>query len=236
VKASFEAQGFTCHAEFSLRKFDAGLPDIDLLVIAEEPTLGFTMFVCEVKCPLPALWGKDQLRAREKDSVSKAFRQVEAIGGFLRTDAGIEFIRSVVPSGGLQHFDGFVVVLKHLIVTSDNAGMFFSHETTPIVNIRTLQRILECSDGDILYVLHCIAEYNSWADQCFDAALLEVEVNGRRVEYEGVTPRKRLDFAQAIWRSGSERQQMIDDFVADGHHPFDCLVGREDVLVARPKS
>jgi hypothetical protein len=114
--------------------------------------------------------------------------------------------------------------------------MFFSHETTPIVNIRTLQRILECSDGDILYVLHCIAEYNSWADQCFDAALLEVEVNGRRVEYEGVTPRKRLDFAQAIWRSGSERQQMIDDFVADGHHPFDCLVGREDVLVARPKS
>lgn len=36
VKAGWEAQGFICHSEVSLRDFDASLPDVDLMVISVE--------------------------------------------------------------------------------------------------------------------------------------------------------------------------------------------------------
>jgi hypothetical protein len=51
------------------------------------------------------------------------------------------------------------------------------------------------------------------------------------VSYEGITPIALIDFPQNAWRSSPDRQQMIDDFVAGGYHPFDCLEGHE-VLVA----
>jgi hypothetical protein len=53
-----------------------------------------------------------------------------------------------------------VVVIKQLIITSDNAGMFFGDEQTPVINFRTLERLLERSDGDILHILTCIGTYN----------------------------------------------------------------------------
>ena len=49
IKAAWEAAGFNCRSDVSLRSFDPGLPDIDLLVISEEPTLGYVIFVCELK-------------------------------------------------------------------------------------------------------------------------------------------------------------------------------------------
>lgn len=60
----------------------ATLPDIDLLVISVEPTLGYVIFVCELKCPVPPRWAKDQLKVLNKDSVSQAFRQVEVLRRF----------------------------------------------------------------------------------------------------------------------------------------------------------
>ncbi|HQS16972.1 MAG: hypothetical protein B7Y08_21250 [Rhodospirillales bacterium 24-66-33] len=234
VKAAFEAQGFLCQSEISLRAIDPALPDIDLLVIVEEPTLGFVMLICEVKSPLPPQWAKDQLRALAKDNVSKAFRQTEAISTFLRKPEGIEFIRSVVPKGGLEHFDSFVTVLQQLIITSDNAGMFFGHEETPIINFRTLERLLQRADGDILHMRYCISHYNEWADECVTTAMATVEVDGLTVLHEGFTPTRLMDFPQTTWNSSSDRQRMIDDFVANGHHPFDCLVGREGVIIAPP--
>ena len=234
VKAAFEAQGFLCQSEISLRAIDPALPDIDLLVIVEEPTLGFVMLICEVKSPLPPQWAKDQLRALAKDNVSKAFRQTEAISNFLRKPEGIEFIRSVVPKGGLEHFDSFVTVLQQLIITSDNAGMFFGHEETPIINFRTLERLLQRADGDILHMRYCISHYNEWADECVTTAMATVEIDGLTVLHEGFTPTRLMDFPQTTCNSSSDRQKMIDDFVANGHHPFDCLVGREGVIIAPP--
>jgi hypothetical protein len=231
AKAAFEAQGFTCHSEVSLRAIDASLPDIDLLVIAEEPTLGFVLLVCEVKSPLPPRWAKDQLRALAPDNVSKAFRQAQAIGAFLRQPEGIEFIRSILPEGGLSHFDSFVTVIEQLIITSDNAGMFFGHEQTPIINFRTLERLLDRSDGDILHIRTCIRTYNEGADTHLKTVMATFKLGDLTVSYEGFTPTVLMDFPQNEWRSSPVRQQLIDEFVAGGHHPFDCLEGRE-VLVA----
>jgi hypothetical protein len=100
IKVAFEAQGFTCRSNLSVRAIDPKLPDIDLLVIAEEPTLGFVLLVCEVKSLLPPRWAKDQLRALAPDSVSKAFQQAGAINGFLQQPRGAEFIRSILPKTG----------------------------------------------------------------------------------------------------------------------------------------
>jgi hypothetical protein len=96
------------------------------LVISEEPTLGYVVFVCEIKSPVPPGWSKDYLRALNKDSVSKAFHQVKAISDFLGTEPGVMFLRQQLPAENPKHFDGFVVAVFTLIVTSSNAGMFFS--------------------------------------------------------------------------------------------------------------
>jgi hypothetical protein len=230
IKAAFEAQGFICRSELSLRAIDPKLPDIDLLVIAEEPTLGFVLLVCEVKSPLPPRSAKDQLRSLAPDSVSKAFRQVEAIAAFLRRPEGIDFIRSILPNGGIEHFDDFVTVIQQLIITSDNAGMFFGHEQTQIINFRTLERLLESSDGDILHIRTCIRAYNKAADDCMKPVMTSFEMGDLTVSYQGFTQTVLMDFPKNAWRGSPDRQQMIDDFLAGGHHPFDCLEGLEVVV------
>jgi hypothetical protein len=234
VEAAFEAQGFTCRSEVSLSAIDPKLPDIDLLVICEEPTLGFVLFVCEVKSPLPPRWAKDQLKVLARDSVSKAFQQVEALTKFMRQPEGIEFIRSILPNEGIEHFDDFVVVVKTLVITSDNAGMFFGQEETPVVNFRTLERLLERSDGDVHHILTCIRTYNEGADQNTQTAITTIKLGDLSVSFEGITPTAIMDFPQAKWRNTPERQQMIDAFVADGQHPFDCLEGH-NVIMAPPR-
>jgi hypothetical protein len=233
VRSAFEAQGFTCRSGLSLRSIDPKLPDIDLLVIAEEPTLGFVLLVCEVKCSLPPRWAKDQLRALGRDNVSKAFHQAKAIRAFLRLPEGIDFIRSILLESGIKHFDDFVTVIDQLIVTSDNAGMFFGSEQTHIVNFRTLERLLERSDGDILHIRTCIHTYNEGVDSFMKTEMTTFNIGDVTISYEAFTPTVLVDFPQNAWRSSPNRQQMIDDFVAGGHHPFDCLEGH-DVVVAPP--
>lgn len=223
VRAAWEAEGFVAHADVSLRSFDPALPDIDLLVISEEPTLGYVVFVCELKSPIPPRWAKDQLKALNNDSVSKAFRQAEAVRRFIRTDEGVAFLRAKLPPEGIPHFDGFIVVVDHLVITSDNAGMFFGQENTKIINFRTLERLLARSDGDMAFIQHVLATYNEKADKLVNKAMMEFKLAGRTVAYEGVADCPMLDFPQACWRNSPERQAMIDQFIADGAHPFDVL-------------
>jgi hypothetical protein len=171
-----------------------------------------------VKSPLPPRWAKDQLRALAPDNVSKAFRQAEAIGAFLHKPEGIDFIRSILPEGGLEHFDSFVTVIDQLIITSDNAGMFFGQEETQIINFRTLERLLERSDGDILHIRTCIRTYNEGADKYLKTVMATFELGDVTVSYEGFTPTALMDFPQNEWRSSPDRQRMIEDFVRPVPH------------------
>ncbi|WP_157138648.1 hypothetical protein [Asticcacaulis biprosthecium] len=220
---AWDAQGFIVRKNVSLREFDPSLPDIDLLVISEEPTLGYVMFVCELKSPVPPRWAKDQLRVLNKDGVSKAFQQAKTIEDFLGTEQGIAFLRSVLPQEGLPHFDGFITVINHLIVTSDNAGMFFGDEETPIMNFRTLERLLRRADGDIVLIQRVIDDYNEVADSLISTKMIEFEMGTIKVRYEVVGDCQPLDFPQQSWKNSAERQAMIDDFIASGGHPFDVL-------------
>ncbi|WP_141245321.1 hypothetical protein [Mesorhizobium sp. WSM4313] len=223
VKAAFEAAGFRCLTEISLSQFDPQLADIDLLVICEEPTLGYVLFVCELKGPIPPRWAKDQLKALRQDGVSKAFRQSEAIQKFLSTPAGIGAMKSWLPPDNPPLFESFVLVVEPLIVTSDNAGMFFGDEKTPIANFRTIERLLKASDGDTAFIQHVIHTYNKEVDKIINRVVAKTEFAGIVVEYEGVADSPIMRFPQQSWRNSEERQAMIDAFLADGAHPFDTV-------------
>ncbi|MBO9581010.1 MAG: hypothetical protein J7498_08975 [Sphingobium sp.] len=225
AKQAFEAQGFDCHANLSLRKIDPTLPDIDLLVISEEPTLGYALIVCEVKGPVPPIGAKDQLRAREPGNISKSFRQTEAIRAFIRTEEGRRFFASLLPKDGHPHFDKFVILFWQLIITSDNAGMFFSHEKTPIMSFRTLERLLHRSDGDMLHVLTGIQTYNQGVDSCLQTTMQTVEVEGLSISYEHMLVGDLLDFPENEWRSNGVREEIAQEFIAEGYHPLDTFSG-----------
>jgi hypothetical protein len=234
VKAAWEVEGFTCLNEVSLREFDPQLPDIDLLVISFEPTLGFVIYVCELKCPLPPCWAKDQLKVLNKDSVSKAFRQVEVLQRFLRTEMGLRFLLRVIPKESHPQFDGFVVLLDSLIITSDNSGMFFGAESIKVINFRTLERLLRRSDGDMALIQHVLATYAKHADETLTTTMVEFQLGPLRVAYEGVAKGPLLEFPQGRWRSSPDRNAMIDGFIAEGAHPFDVFKFRPpDVVVIR---
>jgi len=232
VKANWESQGFQCFSEISLAHIDQALPDIDLLVISREPTLGYVLYVCELKCPLPPRWAKDQLKVLNKDGVSKAFRQVEALKKFIRTEEGIKFIAKYVASGDHPHFDDFVVVIDHLIITSDNAGMFFAGEAVKVINFRTLERLLRRSDGDMALIQYVLSSYPEWADDAMKKVMVEFQVGDLTVAYEAVADGLLLEFPQGEWQSSPKRQEMIDDFIAEGGRPSDVLgVRMPDAMV-----
>jgi hypothetical protein len=142
IAAKFAAQGFHCLTEVKLDTFDPALPDIDLLVISEEATLGYVLLICELKSPIPTQWSKDQLRVLNQDSVSKGFKQLDRLSAFFSSSQGVEFIASRLPTTKLAHFSkGFLVVCKYLVITSQNAGMFFSDMSHTIIEYQTLDRI-----------------------------------------------------------------------------------------------
>jgi hypothetical protein len=220
-KTVFEEQGFT--ARTNVRLPLAHLPDIDLLVISEEPMLGYVVFVCEIKGPIPPGWSKDHLRALNKDNVSKAFHQVKAISEFLGTTAGIQFLRLKLPAENPKHFDGFIVAVFTLIITSSNAGMFFSDNDQAIVDFRTLERILRRSDGDVHYVIHMLRNFASEAAKALNVTIVERQVGKFLVRYEGVTIGSVLDFPQNKWRGTSLPADMLKDMMEAGGHPFDVF-------------
>lgn len=70
----------------------------------------------------------------------------------------------VLPKEGHLHLDGFMVVLDDLIITSDNAGMFFGTKTTKVINFRTLERLLRRPGGDMAPIQNLLAIYAEYAD------------------------------------------------------------------------
>jgi hypothetical protein len=199
------------------------LPNIDLLVISDEPTLGYVVFVCEVKSPVPPGWAKDYLRALNKDNVSKAFHQVKMVTDFLGTSSGVEFLRRQLPAEGPSHFDGFVVAIFALIVTSSNAGMFFADRNQAIIDFRTLERLLRRSDGDVQYIMNILRHFAAKVDETLKITTVKHPVGKLIVRYEAVTSGPLLDFPQNKWRSTDAPSTMLKEMLEVGGHPFDIF-------------
>jgi hypothetical protein len=223
MAVAFENAGFTSRTDLSLRRYGAELPDIDLLVISHEPTLGFVLLFCEVKAPIPSSWAKDQLRVLQADSIAKAFPQLQRIQAFLETGPGIEFVRSLLPPEGLSDFDEFAGLVRHLVITSHNAGAFFADRGTTVVDYKTLSRLLTHCDGDMLYVTSALAQLGDYADRCVSRIDVEVDVGDLHVTYEGIVLERLLKFEQARFRSAGIPEQMAADMLEHGVRPLDTL-------------
>jgi hypothetical protein len=216
VELMFSEQGFRCEREVNLAKFDSRLPDIDLLVVSEEPTLGYVVFLCELKSPIPPQWAKDHLRVLNEDSVLKAFQQLDLIAEFLRTERGARFLISKLSAEEVPTFaDGFVIALNSLVITSKNAGMFFGDRDHIVINYETLGRILKKCDGDVSYLLTCIGGINEWADALTKISSARLKVGEREVSYEGVEIGGLMEFRQNIYKSAGVDKQMLQQFIED---------------------
>lgn len=219
----FESVGFQCVTDVRLQRIDHRLPDVDLLVISEERTLGYVVFVCEVKSPLPPRWAKDQLRVLAPDSVAKAFAQLELLDELFASESGIALLRDLLPPGGLPDFDEFALLVNSLVITSDNTGAFFSDRDRRIIDFRTLTRLLRASDGDTLYVLQALGELAAWADSCLEIIPIEVDIGGLAVTYDGVTVKALLDFEQLAFRSADVPNELVKGMLETGDRPLDFL-------------
>lgn len=217
--------GFQVRTNVSLSKYDPSLPDIDLLVISEERTLGYAMLACEVKSSVPPVWAKDQLRALEADSIAKAFGQLTRIDTFLRSDDGVQFLMEQLPRSGLPDFDEFALVLWTVVATSDNAGTFFADRGT-IIDFRTLERLLNRCDGDILYVITVLKGFPEWADNSFERVMVDVQVGDVAVSFEAIEIKSLMDFSPNTFRSADAPEFMVRNMLERGDRPLDVFRSR----------
>jgi hypothetical protein len=222
---AFENAGFRARTNVSLSKYHSSLPDIDLLIVSEERTLGYAMLACEVKSPLPPVWAKDQLRALEADSIAKAFAQLTRIKAFLDSDEGVQFLAEQLPREGLPDFDEFALLVWPVVATSDNAGAFFADRGT-IIDFRSLERLLSRCDGDMLYVLNVLKGFPEWVDNSFERVMVEVQIGDIAVSYEVMSIKKLMDFRPNAFRSGGAPEEMVRDMLEAGDRPLDVFRNR----------
>lgn len=224
VCADFSSAGFYTKENISLTDLDPSAPDIDLLVVSREPTLGYVAFICEIKATLPAIWAKDHLRTLRKDSLPKAFDQMERIKRVLASDAGINFLLAQVRSCDPDPMPEFLIVLNFLIITPQNTGMFFGQnaDDVPVVDHPTLSHILRRCDGDVAFLLNVLDSLPELFGSP-EIAQVEVTVGERSVSYEAVEVKGVVEFAQNYWKSTGMDVEMAERFVRDGGSVFDVL-------------
>jgi hypothetical protein len=229
VCTAFNAAGLVATRNVSLAHIDQSLPDIDVMAVSEERTLGYVVYVIETKNPLPPQWAKDQLRAVHEDNIPKGVAQLDRLLTFFGTPAGASFLRQRLPRHGIPHFGHeFVIAVKALIVTSDSVGMLMDDSPYPIIDYRTLERILARADGDVVYINWALGELDAMADRGTKITTATVVVGDWTVTYEGVAIEGILEFEKHTYKAEGVDRQLAEDFIAAGHHPYDVLVRADD--------
>lgn len=219
---SVEDAGFRVSTNVPLRHYATQLPDIDLLIISEERTLGYAILACEVKSPIPPRWAKDQLRVLEADSIAKAFEQLQRINSFFDTDDGVRFLREQIPEEGLPDFSEFALLVWTMVATSDNAGALLADRGT-IIDFRTFERLLSRCDGDMLYVIDTLKGFPQWADDSFDRVMVEAQVGDIAVSYEGVAIKRLMDFRPNTFRSAGVPDELVRGMLDNDDRPLDVF-------------
>ena len=121
-----------------------------------------------------------------------------------------------------------VIVLKSLVITSDNSGLFFGKESHVIIDHQTLKLMLAKCDGDMAYVLECFKRMNEWCDQGAKVVQTTARVGNRTVTYDGVGIQSLLGFGQNEYKSTGIDKQMLRDFIEEGYHrsTSSCIASR----------
>ncbi|MGI5259580.1 hypothetical protein [Streptomyces angustmyceticus] len=216
LASMFEACGFFVQKNVQLAAVDPKAPDIDLLVVSREATLGYYVFAIEAKATLPAYWAKDYLRALNNGGLSKAFDQVNNVLKALGTEAGMNLLAERILSLDPEPLSDGHIVLKSLIVTSQNSGMFFEEKSSQcaIIDYRTLGQMVAASDGDVVYINQMLKAVRE--APLPEIAKVSVEVEGLSVTYDVVTDSDPVFFPSHEWKSASLDVQVARDFFENG--------------------
>ncbi|WP_435238117.1 hypothetical protein [Streptomyces sp. YPW6] len=220
----FEEIGFLVQKNVPLASIDPKAPDVDLLVVSREETLGYFVFAIEAKATLPAYWAKDYLRALNKGGLSKAFDQVASVVKVLGSDGGSQLLVERVLSMDPEPLADGQIVLKSLIVTSQNSGMFFEQESSKvsIIDHRTLKQLLRASDGDVVYIGEMLQSVRDSRNP--EVAKMQVEVGGLLVTYDVVAGSDPVFFPLNEWKSTGRDAEVARSFFEDGgsrQNPFE---------------
>jgi hypothetical protein len=76
---------------------------------------------------------------------------------------------------------------------------------------------------------------NEWCDAGADVVQTAAPVGNRTVTYDGVAIKSLPGFAQNEYKSGGVHQQMVDDFIKEGYHPFDVFTSRDPEAALAPR-
>jgi len=229
VASRLRDAGFLVGTNVSLKCVSAELPDIDLLVISREATLGYYVIACEVKATLPATWAKDYLRVLGAGGLPKAFTQVRSVLAALGTDNGVDFLVDHILSLDKNPIREGLILVQGLIVTPQNSGMFFDEMSKRIrvIDYHTLSLLLSRSDGDLLYILKTMDALRDLFD--VEAEKLSVNVGGFSATYDAVAydaasgPDFLVDFPTVSWKSAGRDVEVAEEFYREGGSPFDVL-------------
>lgn len=223
VAQSFRDAGFLAQTNVSVHELDPTAPDIDVLVVSPEPTLGYVIWLCEVKATLPAMWAKDHLRLLHPDVLPKAINQSGVLMGLLETEAGARFLwdttRRLAPGG----LDEGVVAVHGMVVTTHSTGMLLKEGRTTVIDHPTLAQILRRCDGDVVYLQRMVRDLPSLFGATEDVTTVETDLDGVAVSYPAVTSARLVQFAPNEWKSAGLDVEVADGFYREGGSPFDIL-------------
>ncbi|MDC5706156.1 hypothetical protein [Vibrio europaeus] len=241
IKSKIEQYpNYKVHTDLKLDKYDQKLPDIDLLAISYEPSLGFHVFVGEVKNNLPAVWGKDYLKSSgSKGFITKAISQIETIKSFLQTDDGLMLIHDLAvkafPELDVKRLfpHGICVVVDTLIISSQSAGMFFPENNIPILDGDTLCHIIDESDGDTNYILFHLRGHKEFIDECTVRSTERVAVAEYVIEYDIIAMDKVYGLAKNEFVSVGAIEQLENESLESGYTMAGALrhLGNQDYFM-----
>jgi len=225
LKLSFEQhKNYRVLCDVKLNKFDLKLPDIDILAISYEPSLGFHLFIGEVKNNLPAVWAKDYLKASSKNGyITKAISQVNIINEFLSTEQGerylLDLIRINFKELNLKRLfpHGFCVIKDKLIITSQSVGMFFPEVNIPIIDGDTLCHIIDASDGDTNYIQYHINKYDEIIDECTEECREEMTIGGYNLQYDAMKINKFFGMVEHSYISNGTFEKLEQESLDSGY-------------------
>ena len=223
VAQSFRDAGFIAMTNMSLAALDNAAPDIDVLVISKEATLGYCVYILECKATLPALWAKDHLRLLDPSTLPKAFSQVKRILDVLGTESGVQFLRSLLDRHAPHELDDIVVAVRSLIVTAQNNGMFFDNAQTTVIDLPMLRQILRQCDGDVVYLNRMLHDLRTLFGRPEDVTSVSCDVDGLRVTYPAVITNRIVEFSANQWKSSGLDREVAEEFFASGGSPFDVF-------------
>lgn len=234
--AFLKYENFRCIKDKKLNKYSQKLPDIDLLAISYEPSLGFHIFACEVKNVLLPTWAKDYLKSYgEKGYITKALYQIDQISKFLKTEEGQKMLYQIV----LEKFSymdlekvlphGFCVVIDYLIITSENIGVLCDDTNKSIVSVAMLKEIIDKSDGDVNYIKACLNNLNLTMDKCLNVINNRTVLNELNIEYDACSSDTILQFEQNYYISNGTYKELEVLALDTGYSFIDGVNCFEDV-------